>query len=188
MTLGKKEKRKREKEKKGKEKKREKGWWWQRRQGMPLCHYARQACTLSLQPQWCRLLSVIFGCNDNSDDDAKDKELIAQECVVTRQKRSSVNCGISRQGLSDRHPSLERALILTTITTGVFIIAILLQQQTKCLRNVSKMSQKLHIRQSFLAITPLLVSREAKNALSWRALATKTALILSKLAEGRHPD
>ena len=50
-------------------------------------------------------------------------------CVVTRQKRSSVNCGISKwDRLSDRQPSLERALILITIsTTDPFIIVILLQ-------------------------------------------------------------
>ena len=89
------------------------------------CHYARQACPLSMPPQWCRLLSVIFGCEDN-DDDAKDNELIG-ESVVTGQKRSSVNCGISKGGLSDRHPSLERDLILITIPIVAFIIDILLQ-------------------------------------------------------------
>ena len=43
------------------------------------CHYARQACPLSVPPQWCRLLSVIFGCEDK-DDDAKDNELIGRAC------------------------------------------------------------------------------------------------------------
>ena len=36
------------------------------------------------------------GFDDNDNDDVKDKEMIRGERVVTQQKRSSVNCWISK--------------------------------------------------------------------------------------------
>ena len=82
---------------------------------------------------------------------------------MTRQKRSSVNCGISKGGLSDRHPSLERGLILITIPTGPFIIDILLQCHlptrclgTKCL--VRQSCSSVHSRPSRILLVPSLLS------------------------------
>ena len=86
----------------------------QKANGMPLCQAGMPSFSSPSMVQTAKCHFWVqrwWWCKRQWVDDK------GQECVVTRQKRSSVNCGISKWRLSDRHPSLEGVLILITIPT-----------------------------------------------------------------------
>ena len=63
------------------------------RQGKALCQAGLPSFSNHSMVQTAKCHS---GFDDNDNDDVKDKEMIRGERVVTQQKRSSVNCWISK--------------------------------------------------------------------------------------------
>ena len=105
--------------------------------------------------------------------------MIGGKCVVTRQKRSSVNCGISKRRLSDRHPSLEGSPNPNHYSQWwrlhyCHFATLSFAHQLSC----EWLSQQFII--SHLVFC-LFRAKQAKKALSCRALATNAGLFFAKI-------